>query len=199
MSGWRGRRRHGAASQPGRGARRWPRLNFTERPAVFCDHLTFPRTMSDSGTDAAELVRRAFKRTPVVGGVAGDVPASCQPARSASGGVTRFIGGASRRPNGLRLRGAGVPPVCRRRPPPRRGSRRQLLSVIRHPSRFLRANGVVDLLLDVAAVLAARLFFGVGEEPERNANHALRELHVQPRPTDGTPSLTPTPSRPCTQ
>src|SRR5207248_3333493 len=48
------------------------------------------------------------------------------------------------------------------------------------PLRRLLAKRVVDLLLDVAVVLAKRLFFGVGEEPERDANRTLRELHVQP-------------------
>src|ERR1700747_904754 len=50
------------------------------------------------------------------------------------------------------------------------------------PSGRLRllAEGGVDLLLDVAEILAEHLFLVFGQEPERHAQHALRELDVQP-------------------
>src|SRR6185295_4467256 len=47
-------------------------------------------------------------------------------------------------------------------------------------SSRLFAERCLDLLLDVAVVLAERLFFFWREQPERHAHHALRELDVQP-------------------
>src|SRR5262245_4069985 len=44
----------------------------------------------------------------------------------------------------------------------------------------LLAERVLDLLLDVAEVFAERPFLFLGEETERHAHDALRELHVQP-------------------
>src|SRR3954462_15592579 len=79
---------------------------------------------------------------------------------------------------------------CRRCQPQRRRDRRTLMKgrfrasaslwlIVNHILFFL-AERVVDLLLDVAVVLAEELLLLLGQQPERHAHDALRELDVQP-------------------